>query len=100
MRGWYREVVDHDPPPARVTFKWIMMERVELYHALPPPPPPGDSIPTSVTPDHVDDSVSTEEEVKWAVQRLRGHRLGGTYRMRAKYLREWLREHQVTKLAA
>ena len=66
------------------------MERVELYLVI---PLLGKNIPTYVSPAHVYDSVPTDEEVEWEVRRLRGHRLGGPYRMRAKDLREWLQEH-------
>ena len=55
--------------------------------------PPVENIPISVKPDHIDDSVPTEEEVEWAVRRLQGNRSGGTSRMRVKYLQEWLQEH-------
>ena len=34
------------------------------------------------------------------MQRLRGYKLGLTYRMRAEYLWEWLREHRVAEVAA
>ena len=43
----------------------------------PPPPRGGENIPMSVTPYHIDNSVPTEKEVKWAVRRLQRHRLGG-----------------------
>ena len=61
----------------------------------PPPPPlyPEENIPMSVKPYHIDDSVPTEEEVKWAVRRVRGHRSVLPYRMRAEHLWEWLLEH-------
>ena len=62
MRGWYREAVDHTPPPAQVTLEQITAERVELYRVV---PPPGENIPTSVTPNHIDDYVPTEQEVEW-----------------------------------
>ena len=54
------------------------------------PPPPEDNIPTSVPPSQIDDSIPTEEEVKWEVQRLGGRRSGGTSRMRDEHLWEWL----------
>ena len=56
-------------------------------------PPLGEKIPTSVMPANIDDFVPTEEEVERVVSRLRVHRLGGPYRMRAKHLQELLWEH-------
>ena len=79
--------MDHSLPPARVTLEQLTAERVELYHAV---PPPGEKILTSVMPKNIHDSVPTEEEVKWSVWRLRGHRSVGHSRMRAKHLPEWL----------
>ena len=63
---------------------------MELYRIV---PPLGDNIPIPLTPAHIDDSVPTEEEVDWAVQRLRGHRLGFLSWMRNEHLWEWFREH-------
>ena len=37
MWGWYREAVDHAPPPVGVTLEWITKDCEELYHAVPPP---------------------------------------------------------------
>ena len=53
-----------------------------------------------MSPSPIDDSVPTDEEVEWVVRRLRGHRLGGPSRMRAEHLREWLREHRASEVAA
>ena len=63
--------MDHAPPPAQVTLERITAKRVELYHAV---PLPGENIPMFVTLAHVYNSVSTEEEVEWVLQILRGHR--------------------------
>ena len=71
MRGWYQEAVDYALPSARVTLKRITAEREELYRAV---PPPGETIPISVLPSPIDDSVPTEEEAEWELRRLRGHR--------------------------
>ena len=86
MQGWHRAAVEHTPPPDQITLNHITADRVELYCAIPPLPPPGDNTPLSVKPSHIDDSVPMEEEVEWAVRRLRGHRLGFPYRMRAEHL--------------
>ena len=45
----------------------------------------------------VDNFVTIEEEVRWAVQRLRGHRLVGHLWMHANNLRECLWEHQAAE---
>ena len=94
MRGWYRAAVDHALPFARVTLERITAERVELYCAA---PPPGENIPMSVTPAHVDNSVPSEEKVNWVVQRLWRHKSGGPSQMRAEHLQEWLQEHRLAE---
>ena len=89
MRGCYKKVLDHTPPPTWVTLKRIMAERKELYCAVPPPPPPppGETIPISVLPSSIDDSVPTKEELEGAVRILWENHSGGPSWMRAKHLR-------------
>ena len=62
--------VDYAPPPAQVTLKRIMAERVELYSYV---PPPGANIPISVEPFPMDNLVPTEDNNEWAVKLLRNH---------------------------
>ena len=62
--------------------------------------PLGENIPTSMTPAHVDDSLTMEGEVEWVVRTLRGHRSGGPSWMRANHLQEWLQEHRVAEAVA
>ena len=62
-------MVDHAPPPAPVTLDLITAKRVELYRAV---STPGENIPLSMKPSHIDDSVHMEEEVKWSEGILRG----------------------------
>ena len=73
MKGWYRYAVNRVPPPAWVTLKRITVERVDLYRYV---PPPGENIPVSVDPFPVEDLVSTEDEIDWAVKLLCNHRSG------------------------
>ena len=84
LKGWYKAVVDYDPPPARVTLERIMAERVDLYSYV---PSPGTNIPISVKPVPVDDSVPTEDEIKGAVKYLRRNRSGGPSEMRDDHLK-------------
>ena len=74
IKGWCRAAVNRAPPPAQVMLKHITAEGVELYRYV---PPPGASIPISVDPFPVDELVPTEDEIDWAVKRLRDHRSGG-----------------------
>ena len=87
IKGWYNAAFDRALPPARVTLERITAERVELYSYV---LPPGKNIPTSVHPFPVEDSVPTEDEIKWAVKRLCNNRSGGPSRMQAEHLRRWL----------
>ena len=63
---------------------------MELYRAI---LSPGENTLTSVTPANIDDSVPMEEEAKWAVKRLQGHRSGAPPWICAEHLQEWLWEH-------
>ena len=60
-------------------------ERVTLTRHT--PPSLGENITIYVKPSHMEDSVPTEE-VKWAVRKLRGYRLGFPYYMSAEHLWE------------
>ena len=64
-----------------------MVNSVELYSYV---PPSGTNIPISVEPFPVDDSVPTEDKIKWAVKRLQNHHSGGPSGMRAEHLKGWL----------
>ena len=60
IQGWYKDAVDHAPPPARVTLERITAERVALYSYV---PPPGENIPIAIQPFQVYDSVLEEGEI-------------------------------------
>ena len=51
-------------------------------------------------PPPINDYVPTEEEVEWAVQRLRGHQSRGPSRISAEHLPEWLWEHRSAEATA
>ena len=79
--------MDRPPPPARVAIATMTAERVELYRHV---PPLGQPIPVGVQPFLVDDSILEDEEIAWAVRRLRLNRSGDQSGMRAEHLRQWL----------
>ena len=87
INGWYKAAVDLSLPPARVTLERITAERTELYSYV---PPPGTNIPMSVDLFPVDYSVPTEDDIEWAVKRLRNHRSRVLSGMRAELLKKWL----------
>ena len=64
-----------------------MAERVELYSYV---PPLGNNILISVHPFPVDDSVPTEDEIKWVVKRIHNNQSGGPSGMRTEHLKWWL----------
>ena len=51
-----------------------MAERVALYHQV---QPLGENAPLSFEPFPVEESVPTEEDIEWAVRRMRNNRSGG-----------------------
>ena len=87
MKGWYKAAAKRCPPPARATLERITAEQTELYRRV---PPPGENIPVTVDPTHIDDSVPTEDEVEAAVKKLRWNRSGGPSRIRAEHVKGWL----------
>ena len=52
--------------------------------------PPGDSIPVNVMQSITDDSPSTEQTTKGAVMKSQNSFTGGTTKMGAKDLKQWL----------
>ena len=87
MKGWYKAAANRGPPPARATLERITTEQTELYRRV---PPPGENIPVTVDPTHIDDSVPTEDEIEAAVKKLRHNRSGGPSRIRAEHVKGWL----------
>ena len=84
IQGWYKDVLDCAPPPARFMLERITAERVALYSYV---PPPGGNIPVNTQPFLVDYSVPEEGEIEWAFKRLRNNRSGGPSRIRAEHVK-------------
>ena len=89
MKMFYWCVVNHAPPPARVTIERITVDRVDLYSYV---PPPGDNIHVSIYLLPVDDLVPMEDKIEWAVKRLQNQCSGGPSGMRAEHINGWLAE--------
>ena len=87
MKGWYKVVAGRALLPARLTIKRITEERVALHHHI---PPPRENIPISVDPFLLDGSVTMEDDIEWAVQRLRDNHSSSPYGIRAEHLQQWL----------
>ena len=87
MKGWYRDAATRGPPPARATLERLTAEQtgcIAGYH------PPGENIPVTFDPTHIDDLVPTEDKVEVAVKKLRRNRSGGPSRIRAEHVKGWL----------
>ena len=89
MKGWYQAAVDRAPPPIRFNLRWITAERVDLYRHI---PPLGNNITVFVEPLKVEESVTMEDKIEWAVKRLRNHCSGAPSGMRAEHLKGWFTE--------
>ena len=89
MQGWYKEAVDRPPPSARVALATMPAEREELYRNV---PSPGEPIPVENPPFHllVDDSIPEDEDIDWAVRRLRLNCFDVPSIMLAKHIHQWL----------
>ena len=88
MWGWYRDVANRPPPPARVSLETLTAEHVKIYTHV---PPKGKPIPIEVAPFPVDENILGGEDTSKAAMRLRLHCSGGPSGMRAKHLIMWLR---------
>ena len=87
MWGWYKDAVDHPPPPSIVALATMTAKREELYlHA----PPLGEPIPLEDLPFLVDYDIPEDEEIPWEVRRLGLNLSGSPSVIRAEYLRQWL----------
>ena len=75
MQGWYKEAVEHPPPPSRLALTTMNSERKELYRHV---KLKGEPIPVGEPPlsFSVDYSIQEDEEIAWAVLRLCLNRLG------------------------
>ena len=80
---------DSPPPPARFAIASITAERVDIYQRV---PPLGRSIPVSLDPFPVNESVPKEEVVARSVRNLRLNRSGGPSVMQAEHLQYWQRD--------
>ena len=87
MKGWYKVVDVRASPPARITIKSITAEQVALHHHI---PSPRENTPIYVDTFLVDELIPTEDDIKWAVRRLRNNRSGIPYGMRAEHLQQWI----------
>ena len=76
-------------PTARITIDQITAERVALHHHI---PPLGENTPIPVDPLPVDYSVPIEENIEWAVRRLRDNCSGSPSIIRVEHLQQWLWE--------
>ena len=74
MRGCYKDALDRPPPPAKVSLATMISEREELYRNF---PSPGETIPVRYLPFSVDAGIPENEDISWAVRKLRLNRLGG-----------------------
>ena len=70
-----------------VTLDQITAEQVKLYSYIPLPVV---NIPISVEPLLLDELLPTEDEIEWAVKRLRNHRSRGPSGMQDEHLKGWL----------
>ena len=83
----YRYAIYRPPSPARVSISTMTVEGVELYWHV---PLPGQPVPVEVQPFMLEYSIPKEEEIAWAVCRLRLNLSGNPSGMRAEDLRQWL----------
>jgi len=89
LKGWYQNVEDRAPKPCYHSIERQTRERVELYTKV---QPPGDPIPINIDPFAINDEVPTDAEVREVVRGLRNGRAGGVSGIRAKHMKQWLRD--------
>ena len=89
MRVWYKDAVDRPPPPSILAPAKMTSEREDLYRNF---RPPVELIPLRKPPFHllVDDSIPEDEDIDWAVRRLRLNCFDVPSIMLAKHIHQWL----------
>ena len=60
MQGWYKDAIEHPPPPSIVSLAKMTGEREELYRHV---PSPGEPIPVGDLTFLVDDDIPEDEEI-------------------------------------
>lgn len=87
-RGWYRSASDRAAKPCYLSMVEQTDERRELYEER---ASDGDHIPINVDPFDIDDATPTDEELRRIVrERLKRGRAGGSTKIRAEHILEWL----------
>ena len=97
MKGCYKAAVNCTPSPAQVTHEQITAERVDLYRQV---QPLGENISVPIYPFQVKESVPTEDEIEWKVQKIQNNRSRGPSGMQAEHLKGWLEEARKAEAAA
>ena len=62
--------------------------------------PLGENIPVPIYPFQVKESVPTEDEIEWKVQKIQNNRSRGPSGMQAEHLKGWLEEARKAEAAA
>ena len=68
MWVWYKNAVDRPPPPAIVDLTIMTAEREGIYRHV---TCTGETIPVGDITFSVDDVIPEDEDIAWAVRRLR-----------------------------
>ena len=87
IKGWYKVMAGRTLTPTRLTIKRITEEEVALHHHI---PPLGENISVSVDPFTWYESVTMENDIEWAVRRLRDNRSSSPSGIRVEHLQQWL----------
>jgi hypothetical protein len=91
LKGWYWVVPEMQVKPCYQTMERQTSERVDLYawREL-----PGNPLPINVTPVEINDNAPSDSKLWQVVGKLINGRAAGASGMRAKHVKEWLRDVQ------
>ncbi len=88
LKGWYWAASEMQAKPCYQTLERQTSERVDLYARR---DLPGDPLPINLTPVKINDDALSDSELRQVVSKLTNGRAAGASGMRAKHVKEWLR---------
>ncbi len=89
LKGWYWATSEMQAKPCYQTMERQTSERVDLYARR---ESPGDPLPINVTPVKIDNNAPSDGKLQQVVGKLTNGQAAGASGMRAKHVKEWLRD--------
>ncbi len=89
LKGWYWAASEMQAKPCYQTLKHQTLELVDLYARK---DLPGNPLPINITPVKINNDAPSDGKLRQVVGKLTNGRAAGASGMRAKHVKEWLRD--------